>query len=664
VEDSSPGGIVHGYRIFYSAFTIYLEDKTCSAPQTDPVLLVLAPSRTAAAMATMKRQRSAADEAPAEGDGEEVRGGLIGSPPRRRSCRIVPRPGARDAGTVGPNVEGRHATGASSTLLKSSSDAGELANQCFEGADASPPPRRPSAAMIRAQFVSRALRRLTPEQVRERYRSLPFPSPLSLPALETAVGRQGYFSLLRIADAVDYARVAHYELTDLSLLTECPHNVEMLLRFVDDKDRPVWITDRCFLLKEQSERTLHRHLMTIGYTLATKIRGRTVGRCLHLYGPRAFEAVHDEDGSDDEDDNSSVDSSEDGSEDGSILAVFDDGNEGRGGDAGVVDDDEEAHVREGIDVLLQFVGMPTNVTRLSLCSDRGSFQIVGQDVEVRYPFPGTAHGLRALVASIRAPIEFTLEGFRLSEDRKEALAAGWDPRVRVQFALMEWVHHSGISVLVEAIRTHRCPANLDLFGLEILAPDQMQVLADALVENTCLETFRISALPFRDVSRSMTVRTLVTALPRNTGIRSLTIPVAWLRQHWSTFWSCASKNQNLKSIVLTGATGWVPQDGIMFLAQCVRSHNTTLERLEFEEPLRDPDLHYDNRIRPVLALNRFRAVADSIRRMSAAVREGRFVRELVSSPVRSHASFAFVLLSANPDLLVRCLPRRAALVLD
>jgi hypothetical protein len=618
-------------------------------------------TNTAAAMTTLKRRRSAADEAPAaEGDGEEARGGLIGSPPRRRSCRIVPRTN-HDAGPTGairPDVEDRRATGASSTL-KSSYDAGETATPCFEGADASPPPlpprRRPSAAMIRAQFVSRALRRLTPEQVRERYRSLPFPSPLSLPALETAVGRHGYFTLVRIADAVDYTRVAHYQLTDVSLLTECPQNVEMLLRFVDDKDRPVWITDRCFLLKEQSERTVHKPLMTIGYTLATKIRGRTAERCLHLYGPRPFEAVHGEDGGGGDDD------SVDGSEDGSILAVFDDGNEGRGG-GGAVGVDEEAHSREGIDVLLHFIGMPTNVTRLSLGSDRGSFQIVGQDVEVRYPFPGTAHGLRALVSSIRAPIDFTLEGFRLSEDHKEALAAGWDPRVRVQFALMEWVHHSGISVLVEAIRTNRCPANLDLFGLEILFPEHMQVLADALAENTCLETFRISALPFRDVSRSMTVRTLVTALPRNTGIRSLTLPVAWLHRHWSTFWSGASKNQNLKSIVLTGATGWVPQDDIMFLAQCVRSHNTTLERLEFEMPLDDPDLHYDNHIRPVLALNRFRAVADSLRRMPAAVREGRFVHELESSSVRSHASFAFVLLSANPDLLVRCLPRRAALV--
>jgi hypothetical protein len=286
------------------------------------------------------------------------------------------------------------------------------------------------------------------------------------------------------------------------------------------------------------------------------------------------------------------------------------------------------------------------------------------------PFKGSTNVLDVIVRAVRAPIEeFYILKFALSSEQRRTVISRLGRGVQLRLDLSDWKSFEGIGPVINAIRSDTCPTRLHLDEADSLLPSHLNMLSNAIDENTCIEELNIPGGCWTDKRQLVGAQSFAIALSRNRCIQSLHLPAEWLVGIWINFWESVAANRTLKSIKLSydgtplpfDAPGGLQRNQLLSVARRLRESNATLQHLELPPNLFRDDVGFFNElVLPVLQLNRFRVVVGAIKREpDPAAREAAFALQLLQDEVRGDPSLSYLLLRSNPDLLVLCSRLRA-----
>lgn len=241
----------------------------------------------------------------------------------------------------------------------------------------------------------------------------------------------------------------------------------------------------------------------------------------------------------------------------------------------------------------------------------------------------------------------------------------------------------GLKPLLKAIRRNACPSQLTFQGF--YPPRQIDAIVEALAWNTSVETVSFEFAPCERLLR----------LSRNTGLRHLHVSHVGAKLEeagcWTSFWTMVASNPTMRVLDL-GHVNLADRSNTQLeeMSQILQSSTSlqylcTNELFHSRPALRDQALLRSNsliqsswcdrferipilqdRVLPVLVLNRFRPKVSAILNESDPETRARLFRLLLLGDVavRNDPVLLHYLLKSATDLFIECLPRRKGAIKD
>jgi hypothetical protein len=238
-----------------------------------------------------------------------------------------------------------------------------------------------------------------------------------------------------------------------------------------------------------------------------------------------------------------------------------------------------------------------------------------------------------------------LQGLRLSSDQWKVVFTHCSDNVRLHFGNRDWSY--GGATLIEALNENNCPRRLWLYGFEAVNAATLASLGAAIQGNTSLLELHLS----NDTIMSEHMAVCLKALAKNKGIQKLETNGGLLTDdEWKVLWSSViASHPSLKTVNLGWSLASMNRAQDDLIVQALRS-NTNLCDVEYDMTTDLDHEFYAKYVKPVMELNRFRPVAETIK-ASASASERVFASILLSDRVQHSHYLRYYLLRRNSDLL-------------